>query len=148
MLGPQAIGMSGHDATPPAWLVVHVARAGTERQRAQQLLDWPGDGEADAGEVFVLVDPSVEAGDGLHAAALVVNRGPAERELRRLAVAQCATGEPMGRRIIQEVGNMQRALGIRLLHAQPTAVPESLPGLLMGLGFRRCPQHPQLTLEL
>ena len=148
MVGSQAIGTSEPDAILPAWLVVHVARAGTERQRAQQLLDWPGDGEADAGEVFVLVDPAVEAGDGLHAAALVVGRRPAERELRRLAVAQCATGGPIGRRLIEEVGNIQRACGIRLLHAQPTALPESLSALLMELGFRRCAQHPQLTLEL
>ncbi len=148
MVVPEAIGTPEHVSTPPAWLVVHVARAGTERQRAHQLLDWPGDGEADAGEVFVLVDPSVEAGDGLHGAAWVVGRGPGERELCRLAVAQCATGAPVGRRLIEEVGNIQRACGIRLLHAKPTAVPESLPALLMELGFRRCAHRPRLTLEL
>ena len=148
MHGPEAIGTSEHVVTPPAWLVVHVARAGTERQRAHQLLDWPVDGEADAGEVFVLVDPSVEAGEGVHAAALVVGRGHDERELCRLAVAQCATGAPIGRRLIEEVGNIQRACGIRLLHAKPTAVPESLPALLMELGFRPCAQNTQLTLEL
>lgn len=147
MLVPDGVGTSEQVATPPAWLVVHVARAGTERRRAHQLLDWPGDGEADAGEVFVLVDPSVEAGEGLHAAALVVGRGPGERELRGLALAGCATGA-IGRRLIEEVSNIQRACGIRLLHARPTAVPESLRALLMELGFRRYARHPQLTLEL
>ncbi len=120
MLVPEAIGTPEQVATPPAWLVVHVARAGRERQRAHQLLDWPKEGQADAGEVFVLVDPSVEAGDGLYASALVVGHNPSERELRRLALAQSATGGPIGRRLIEEVGNIQRACGIHLLHARPT----------------------------
>lgn len=141
--------MPVHEAEGPAWSVVHVARPGIERQRAQELLGWsPEDECLTAAEVFVLVDPSVEEGEGVGAAAFVVGVGPGERELRRIAVIEGSSAGALGRRVIEEVGNTLRRRGDGVLHARLTAVPDDLADLLSGLGFRPCGPRPLLALEL
>src|SRR2546423_10897235 len=147
---------AAHDPPAPETLLLRVVTAGACHDAAIELLASDGvpaahvRAWADQGDLYTLGDPALCPGEGAVGAAVVTPSGAAPTvELRLLAVAPGHRGEGMGRRLLNDVGDVLRARGVRRLVASASNVDLGRMALFQKTGFQFAhDEHDLLWFDL